>query len=623
MVRLLFRRHKSQTIVELLVAIGLLAILIPTLITGVASAREGKPQLKNRLTASGLLNETIEATISAKNDSWANLSNLFINTDYHPEISSNKWTVQSGSEDIILNEQIFNRSLQISDVYRNSQGYIVSSGGILDPSSKLITAEVSWASPAQTSIRSQVLLTRSNQNAIYTESVSTDFSSGIPINTSISGDTIILSSISGGGFESIQNISNMDLAGNSDANCISVVGNYAYVCRSNTGNSIDFEIIDISDRQNPTLVGSLNSGSSNSSIAVDGNYAYLASDGNSNELTIVNISDKSNPIIASTLDLPRNQNGLSIYKSGDYVYLGRQRNSDSELYIINVSNPIMPSISGSIEINKDVTGIFIQGNYCYITTTSNSEEFIVVDISNPSSSSIVTSYDLPSNSDGKSIFVLGSTAYIGTLNNNSGSEFYALNISNLSSINIMGSFNVGGDVKAVNIVGDYAILGTTQTGSNLNLLDISDFQNISSISTFDGGGDINGIAVDTDYIYTVSSGNSSEFAIWGGGGTGGYQTSGTFESQTFDAGSSVGFNHLTFNSTLPTNTSLQVQIAISDVNPPTDFIGPDGLNTSYFTTPGPIYFGSSEGRYFRYKVFFDGDGTNTPIFDSISVNYSP
>jgi len=51
-----------------------------------------------------------------------------------------------------------------------------------------------------------------------------------------------------------------------------------------------------------------------------------------------------------------------------------------------------------------------------------------------------------------------------------------------------------------------------------------------------------------------------------------------------------------------------------------NFTGPDGTAGTYYTSPGMINSVNNK-RYFRYKVFLSGDGSSTPVLSSVSVNY--
>src|SRR3989338_4780927 len=109
---------KGQSLIELLLTIGLSAVLLPALITGLVSSREGKAQQQERIQAASLLRQTYEAVRSIRNRDW---SNIEINGTYHPVISGTMWASASGS----ITTNGFTRSYSISDINRDSNGAIV------------------------------------------------------------------------------------------------------------------------------------------------------------------------------------------------------------------------------------------------------------------------------------------------------------------------------------------------------------------------------------------------------------------------------------------------------------------------------------------------------------------
>ncbi len=123
------RCNKGQSLIELLVALGIAAVLLPALLTAFVSTREGRVQQNQRLQAVSILKEAEEAVRVVREKDW----NIFaVNGTYHPVISNPTWQLSTGPVTI----DGFTRAVVISDVFRNANGAIVTSGGTLDPSTK-------------------------------------------------------------------------------------------------------------------------------------------------------------------------------------------------------------------------------------------------------------------------------------------------------------------------------------------------------------------------------------------------------------------------------------------------------------------------------------------------------
>ena len=110
-----------------------------------------------------------------------------------------------------------------------------------------------------------------------------------------------------------------------------------------------FDIYNISNRLNPMLTGSTEISLNNTSISIQGNYAYL-----NDSLQIIDISDKSKPIVVSNAYLSSfdqvnakkdliyctRGESFSIYKSylvnrAPYIYAGLDRKVDASQNEVN------------------------------------------------------------------------------------------------------------------------------------------------------------------------------------------------------------------------------------------------------------------------------------------------
>lgn len=165
-------KQRGQFIVELLVAIGLMFIILPTLTYLFIAAREGKPEQDIRVQAGTIMQATYEAMRSVRERGWTYVSS---NGTYHPAVSGSVWTLVSGADAV----SGLSRSIVISDVYRDQNGAIVASGsGTIDPSMKQVTAIVGWTQPRTASIQSSWYITRYIGNTSFTQTTATDFTPG-------------------------------------------------------------------------------------------------------------------------------------------------------------------------------------------------------------------------------------------------------------------------------------------------------------------------------------------------------------------------------------------------------------------------------------------------------------
>ena len=153
------------------------------------------------------------------------------------------------------------------------------------------------------------------------------------------------------------------------ASDIGVVGDYAYIADGDHG----IQIIDITDKAAPEIIGNYDTFGFANGIFIDANYAYVA-DGNGG-MAIIDITDQSNPVF--TAELNTGGNAQKIFVSRSYAYLA---NGLDGIQIINLTDKTNPTIAGTFDTLGTANGIFINGNYAYVADGENG--IAIIDITN-------------------------------------------------------------------------------------------------------------------------------------------------------------------------------------------------------------------------------------------------
>ncbi len=613
------QKTAGQMLVELLVAIGLAAIMLPALATALVGAREGQAQENERLQATALLREASEAIRSVREKGWTNIAT---NGTYHPTITGNTWSLAAGSETI----DNFIRHIVISDVQRNSSGAIIDSGGTVDPSTKKITITLSWTTPITTTMSEELYFSRHQANAVIDDTTQADFNTGAHTNTTAtntSGGEIQLASTPGSVSWTTPSIAgSLDLAGIEDVTDVFVSGNYAYVADSTI-----LRIINISNPATPTLTGSYTAAGAINGISVSGNYAYLATSADTAELTVVNITNPATPVTAASFNIGDAANATNVYIDGTYAYVGKVNSTttgSNEFNIVNITTPTAPSLSGSLNLSNTVNAIHISGNYAYLATSITTAELTIVNITSKTAPAQAGIYNTTGTAIANDVFAVGTTVYIAKANDASGAEFFIINAATPATPTLVGSHEVGANINGVAVSGTTAFLATALTNAQFRVLNMTTPATPTVISSFNMAAVSNKIALSGNYAFLASAHDTREFAIMQGTvSAGGYQTSGTYTSSTFDLGNSVGFNYLNFTSTEPASTNIQFQIATNNDNATWNYNGPDGTASTFYTSPSALALIASNTRYLRYRATLTGPGTATPVLQDITVNYSP
>jgi Tfp pilus assembly protein PilV len=613
------RRLLNQTgasLVEVLVAIAVTAIMLPAILTALISANAAKPAAQQQVLAEGLLRSLTEETRSIREKGWSNIS---VNGTYHPVISGSAWSLASGS----TTSGNFTEQIVINDVQRNNSGTIVSSGGTVDPNTKLATATVSWSKPVGSQISSLAYFTRWQNDTTWTQTTQTDFNGGTLTNT-------VTTNTSGGEVQLAN--ANPVWVSPSLAGSYNITGNVSglsvyYATISGTpyafvGYATGMAIVDVSNPASPTLTGTFTTTASVNGIYVSGTTAYLATAITTSQLDIVNVSNPAAPSLTGHLSVGGTVAANAVLVNGTTAYIvsNTATGTNGDFNIVNVSNPAAPTLTGKLKIGANNTGVVVSGNFAYISTSTNNKQLHVVNISNPAAPASSSTINI--GAIGTGIVLSGSDIYIST-KTNAGGDVRIYSIATAGSPTAVGTYQATGTVNSIFISGNYLQLVTGIATKQFISVDVSNPAAPTLASNFTLSAAANAVFTNGFYAYVGTADTSAELQIVYAGPQ--YQASGTFESSSFNAGSNVGFNYLTFTDSQPSGSTVKLQIASNTNNSTWNYVGPDGTSATYFTSAGAIPLSAASGQYFRYKAFFTSGSSNTAtaVLNDVTLNYSP
>jgi 5-hydroxyisourate hydrolase-like protein (transthyretin family) len=278
------------------------------------------------------------------------------------------------------------------------------------------------------------------------------------------------------------------------ANGVDVNGNYAYVAAGASG----LQVVDVTDRSNPRIVGSLALPGNANAVKVTNGRAFLAA--GSAGLAIVDITNPVKPSLISVADTPGDATGLRL--SGTLAFVA---DGPAGLQIIETKVQASPVILGSVPIPGTSKAVDVSGTLAIVAAGANGIR--VVNVSDPTRPSIVGA--VPFSNEALDVAVRGTTAFVadytGSLQIVDVStpsapfvEASTLNTPDLSGfltgIAVSGSFAFGADVKFVNGVPITDITVPSQPIPRA-ILDFKSFRD-------DNG---TGIAVDGQYVYLTAA----------------------------------------------------------------------------------------------------------------------
>lgn len=632
-------KQRGQFLIELLVAMGVVAILIPALVAGFVATRSGKAQAEQRLEATALAREAAEAVRVVRESGW---SNVGVTGTFHPVLSGFTWALAPGAETI----NGYSRSITFDNVYRDSEGAIVETGGTLDPSTKLVTVSVSWGTPIASSVMNTMYITRL-ENIAWTQTTQVDFDLGTmtnTISTNTDGGEITLSAGGSGRADWCSpnlSIAATDLPKQGVANAISAIEGRIFAGTGENASGVSYATVFV-DNLNPpsaTVSGTFD-GYKTNDIFGEAGFAYIATDNNAKEIEIVNLS--TSPYTeAGYFNAPGNGNGDSVYVSGNVGYM----TSGNTFYTFDLASKFgSRSYLGSVVLAGTGTKMSVVGNYAYVAISSSTTQLQIIDISNASSPTIVGSVQI--NGEAAVDVYINQTAtraYIATALSATKSEMFIIDITTKTGAhtNAIGSYDSSGmNPQGVTVVTGNRLILVGTGGIEYQAISILNESSPSRCGELNVDTGVRGVAsvfeADGDaYSYIITGDATSELKIIEGGPGGKFNSSGTFVSTILDATTSSAFNRFIVNANLPIGTTAEYQVSAADAVDDSctaalfTFVGPDGTGGTKYATGGAIPFSTGPGyknpaRCFQYKVFLSTiDLTAAPVVTDMTINYSP
>lgn len=636
------KSQKGSLLVEVLVVMGLMGLLLPALIGAIITTKQGEVQRNNRVQASGLLREGIEAVRVVREDDWQAFAT---NGTFHPIVNGSTWELAAGPETI----DSLTRTILVENVSRNTAGSIVTSGGMVDPSTKKVTVQVSWTQPTSGHVESVHYLTRYLDNLSLTETTEADFTPGTTAGTAVvnnEGGEVILSSGGKGNWckpnEHIQ--AEFDLPQSARARVVKAIEGKAFTGTDGSG-GVFVELGITQDDPPAVSVASTMSGYDTHDIFIDNNYAYVATGDVSKDVVIIDLTTNQEVGYFNDDFWWGSAQGVFVKGNVGYVTIGPKLHT-FDLSSKTGSRPQLDSVDLSPYWWYPATGYRLQvvGNYAYVAVDFGAAELQLVNVTNPSNISRAGSADVNSER-GEDIVVneTGTRAYLLTEVSSSKREMFIINTQNKTgSMPKVGEYDTNGmDPRGLALVTENKLIIVGTGGEEYQVVNIATESSPAKCGGLNLDTGVYGVAgvLETDgeaFSYIVTRDGSAEFKVIEGGAGDAFATEGTFESKSLVTSYPTAFNYILSSFTIPNQTTAQYQVAVADQVSGSctaanyTFVGPDGTSNTFYTTEGAIPINDdgtgyeNPGQCFKYKVFLQtGDSSSTPVVNSMTINYSP
>ncbi len=168
-----------------------------------------------------------------------------------------------------------------------------------------------------------------------------------------------------------------------------------------------FYVLDISKKDSPSIISTYNNPAGVHDIFVIDNYAYIYSMG----FEILNISDIENPKNMGKYNFMGWARSLDIKNNFAYIPEGMTLN------IVDISDNNNPKALGRVAINGEITTMYVQGDYVFMTYSVYDENyyversgFVIVDDTDKENPTVIADLEIPGEAWG--ISVIGDYAYL-------------------------------------------------------------------------------------------------------------------------------------------------------------------------------------------------------------------
>ncbi len=648
------KKLKGFSIIELILAIGIFSIISSFLVYLVIDATRTYENIEKRARAAHITKEVYSALKYLKSEEWFSIRKETDQGPKHIEYVEGKYVIVDGEK----TEGNITHSFSVVLAQRDASGAIVEEGGTIDPHTRVVNISINWTDRLGEihQISPTLYLNDWNINSIIL-TTKEDFNRGSHNDTAAAeatgGELRLQSVLYPDWCRPERMINEYDIPGNAWAKSIFAKPGNAYLGTRGGDVGDPFTKLRIEGVTPPTLfVEGTFQGYKVNDIYVDGNYAYLATTDDSKEIVILDISSQDNIHEVGYVDGPDSWNANSVTVKGNYGYFAQSTyvrvfdlsSKTGKRPIVGSRNiSLIPLIATVSQISvRDVVENGVNKRYVFASLNWDWYEFGIVDVTNPSSPTLVSRttvnnqqvYDMYVSEDSNTVF-------FGTNASSSEREFYIINTISKSKPKILSSVETNGTtIWGIEVVedGNVAIL-VGEGGEEYQVYTISNLSDPVKCGGMQINSGIYDVASIIDaqrntFSYIVTGDTNNEFKIIRGGPGGGdeetgngFLEEGTYTSEIIDSKSEESeYYTLIVDAEIPEGTEMKIQFrtaATQSALLSTPWRGQNG-STPYITQPGAYLLPmGTRGRYLQYKVEFTSDTTKakSPLLKELVFEY--
>jgi hypothetical protein len=268
-----------------------------------------------------------------------------------------------------------------------------------------------------------------------------------------------------------------------------VLGDRAYVGRV-AGSGPELGIFEVADAGNPQLRQTVEIGASVAKIAVEGDYAYLATDDPFGQLVIVSVADPDAAAIVRRIQLAGTEAASAVAAVGGTVLVGRRNRSGIGNHELEAWEPLDSehlvdvALADTFEIGADVTaidaaaGLFVppatqvERAVAFVATNHASKKIRAVDFTDPASLAAHDTYSLPNSFAMRDVeYHHGNVYAVG--DDNAGADLFVFQLGGSTGRNhvLLGSRALDTNNTGVSFYANTLLISTQTPAKSITLLD--------------------------------------------------------------------------------------------------------------------------------------------------------
>jgi hypothetical protein len=217
------------------------------------------------------------------------------------------------------------------------------------------------------------------------------------------------------------------------------------------------------------------------------------------------VGERYQPRVASGLNLSfGDMNDIAVVGTYAYVVSGATTNN---FHVIDITDPDTPVLVATRSLPIGLLSIEIIGQYAYVGGTFFGDGFYIVDISEPTNPTLVRTISVVT--DVRDILINGRYAYLAI-----GSSIVVYDIGDLLNPVAVASISVTDNIETLALSGSFLYAGSGPLGNQFHVFNVSNPLAISNVANLALGGQVvNDIAVQGRYAYLATASASSTLRV--------------------------------------------------------------------------------------------------------------